>query len=243
MSTPNIFKNKLRDLLLYNYIIAANKISLNNEAYNSTISKALINTHRKIREDNNLLLIKGRREFPNLTSKIFETIKSKNNYDKNKLTKNLNKIKILFEINKLNNKKEELKTNEPTNFNSNKKIENLRRNNTFQRLNKVNATSLLNKPPRVLGNNLFTLDKDFIKEISPINNFINLNKKINEYKKKNIRKIEYFYCNKNFKKIKNEIFKYDICNKNKNKYITKNNKSIIQKRNSSFLKFNTFNYK
>ena len=236
MSTPNIFKNKLRNLLLYNYININNKITINND---SAISKALINTHRKIHIDNNILPINGISPFRNLTSKNFDTIQPKRDYDKNKLIKNRNKMKILIEINKLNNKKEELKTIEPINFNHNKKIKNLRRNNTFQKLNKENATSLLNKPPRFLGNVLFTLDKDFIKEISPINNFINVNKKVNEYKKRNTEKNDNFYYNQ--KTINNKVFNYDIFNKDKNKYITKSNKSIIQRRNPSFLKFNTFN--
>ena len=242
MSTPNIFKNKLRDLLLYNYINATNKATLNKENYNSTISKALINTHRKIHKDNNILQINGISPFSNMTSKNFDTIKPKKNYDKNKLTKNINKMKILKEISKLNNKNEELKTIEPINFFHQKKIKSLRRNNTFQKLKKENATSLLNKPPRRLGNVLFTLDKDFIKEISPINKFINVNKKVNEYKKRNSEINDNFYYNKNMKTIKNKEFKYDIFNKNRNKYITKNNKSIIQRRTSSFLKFNTINY-
>jgi hypothetical protein len=240
MSTPNIFKNKLRNILLSNYINTTNKNTLNND---STISKALINTHRRIHKDNNILPITGISPFRNLTSKNFDTIKPKKNYDKNKLTKNRNKMKILNEINKLNKKKEELKTIETINFSHNKKIKNFRRNNTFQKLNKENATSLLNKPPRFLGNVLFTLDKEFIKEISPINNFINVNKKVNEYKKRNTEKTDNFYCNQNMKTINNKVFKYDIFNKNKNKYkyITKSNKSIIQRRNPSFLKFNTFN--
>ena len=145
MSTPNIFKNKLRDLLLYNYINATNKVTLNKENYNSTISKALINTHRKIHKDNNILQINGISPFRNMTSKNFDTIKPKKNYDKNKLTKNINKMKILKEISKLNNKNEELKTIEPINFFHQKKIKSLRRNNTFQKLKKENATSLLNK--------------------------------------------------------------------------------------------------
>jgi hypothetical protein len=238
MSTPNIFKNKLRNLLLSNYVNTTNKITLNND---STINKAFINTHRKIHKDNNILPINGISPFRNLTSKNYDTIKPNKNYDKNKLTKNLSKIKILIEINKLNNKKEDLKTIEPINFNHNKKIKNFRRNNTFQKLNKENSTSLLNKPPRFLGNALFTLDKDFIKEISPINNFINVNKKVNEYKKRNTEKTDNFYCNQNMNTINNKVFKYDIRNKNRNKYITKSNKSIIQRRNPSFLKFNTFN--
>ena len=238
MSSPNIFKNKLRNLLLYNYINTTNKITLNND---STISKALMNTHRKIHKDNNILPINGISPFRNLTSKNFNTIKPTKNYDKNKLTKNLNKIKILIEINKINYKKEELKTIEPFNFSHNKKIKNLRRNNTFQKLYKENSTSLLNKPPRFLGNVLFSLDKDFIKEISPINNFINVNKKVNEYKKRNSEKNDNFYCNRNMKTINNKTFKYDFFNKNRYKYITKNNKRIIQRRNPSFLKFNTFN--
>ena len=66
---------------------------------------------------------------------------------------------------------------------------------------------------------------------------------MNEYKKRNTEKNDNFYCNQNMKTINNKVFKYDIFNKNKNKYkyITKSNKSIIQRRNPSFLKFNTFN--
>lgn len=106
MSTPNIFKNKLRNILLSNYINTTNKNTLNND---STISKALINTHRRIHKDNNILQINGISPFRNLTSKNFDTIKPKKNYDKNKLTKNRNKMKILNEINKLNKKKRGIK--------------------------------------------------------------------------------------------------------------------------------------
>ena len=62
------------------------------------------------------------------------------------------------------------------------------RHGTFKRFNKVNL-GVLNKPPLTLDNELFKLDKNFLREISPINNFIIVNKKKNDYLKKKKREL------------------------------------------------------
>ena len=108
----------------------------------------------------------------------------------------------------------------------------------------------LNKPPAILRNDIFKLDKNFLREISPINNYILKKKKLNKYKNsfmnhKKSKNSCYFKLNKTKNSnIKLKKFDCDIFNNKSelqaNKTIKINNcKKMSFERANSFLKFNT----
>ena len=237
------FNHKIKNLLLHNktqnYI---KDISRNNHTYD--LNKSIITSFtQKKRRDNSTIPIRGI-----------------NSYYKNRTYKNLNKIKVFDELNKMNNINNDnfnqvtLKTIEYLNYNKKRKI--FIRNNSFKRLNKVNAYAL-NKPPIALKNDLYNLDKKFLKEISPINNFIIVNMKKNEYlkekRKESSKNEDSFYLginllkNRKKQKIKHTIFNYNH-NKNQHKtgtvgHITKNYiNRRINRRIPSCSSFNTIKF-
>jgi hypothetical protein len=254
------FNHKIKNLLLHNktqnYI---KDISRNNHTYD--LNKSIITSFtQKKRRDNRTIPIRGINSYMYFAPKESSTIKVKNEYNKNRTYKNLNKIKVFDELNKMNNINNDnfnqvtLKTIEYLNYNKKRKI--FIRNNSFKRLNKVNAYAL-NKPPIALKNDLYNLDKKFLKEISPINNFIIVNMKKNEYlkekRKESSKNEDSFYLginllkNRKKQKIKHTIFNYNH-NKNQHKigtvgHITKNYiNRRINRRIPSCSSFNTIKF-
>ena len=234
------FNHKIKNLLLHNktqnYI---KDISRNNHTYDLNTSIITSFTQKK-RGDNSIIPIRGINSYMYFGPKESSTIKVKNEYNnKNRTYKNLNKIKLIDELNKMNNinngnfNQVTLKTIEYLNYNKKRKI--FIRNNSFKGLNKTKAYAL-NKPPIALKNDLYNLDKKFLKEISPINNFIIVNMKKNEYlkekRKESSKNEDSFYLginllkNKKMQKIKHTRFNYNS-DKNQRKlgtvgHITKN---------------------
>lgn len=257
MSSKN-FNNKIKNILLYNNshknIKDSSRNSLN---YDLILNKSIINTSQKIKRDNSTIQIKGISPYECFHSKNLSKIKLRNNSNKNNTYKNLSKMKIYDELNTINHinnmkdtnfNKMTLKTIEYMNHSKNKKRKILKRNNTFKRFSKGNI-GILNKPPLTLDSELFKLDKNFLREISPINNFIIVNKKKNEYLKKKKRELmdikDSFYFDINILKDKNKTikttdFNYTIWNNSKYKLDKDcdNHKRYINRRiPSSLFKF------
>ena len=257
MSSKN-FNNKIKNILLYNNshknIKDSSRNSLN---YDLILNKSIINTSQKIKRDNSTIQIKGISPYECFHSKNLSKIKLRNSSNNNNTYKNLSKMKIYDELNTINHinnmkdtnfNKMTLKTIEYMNHSKNKKRKILKRNNTFKRFSKGNI-GILNKPPLTLDSELFKLDKNFLREISPINNFIIVNKKKNEYLKKKKRELmdikDSFYFDINIlkdknKTIKNTDFNYTIWNNSKYKLDKDcgNHKRYINRRiPSSLFKF------
>lgn len=259
----NSFNQKIKHLLLHNnsqnYI---KDVSRNTNIYELNESfknfKTIKNTTTKKPRENKTIPIRNNiNSYLYIPTKESSTIKVKNEYNKNRTYKNLNRIKIFDYLNKMNNINNEnfnqitLKTIEYLNYNKKRKI--FMRNNSCKKINKVNIYAL-NKPPIALKNDLYNLDKKFLKEISPINNFIIVNMKKNEYlkekKKENLENEDSFYFginlmdNKN-KKIKHSIFNYNH-KKNQNKLTTNGlsnkNKNYINRRIPSYSSFKIINF-
>ena len=249
----NILNQKIKNVLILNDIHHNYKDSSRNNKYNIVFNNSIINTSQKIKRGNITIPIRRINPFHSFHMRNMNTIKAKNNfnYNINKTQKHLKKLKIFDDINNFKNinnnnfNETNLKTIEYLNYN--KKRKTFKRYNTFKNLNREQKI-MANKPPIILKNELFKLDRNFLREISPINNFININKKINEYKKENKRKLmaedrkDSFYSKTNAIKDTNEKtinFKYfDFKKKLLNQ--TKNHKKLIHRRMPSFSNFKTY---
>ena len=221
--SSNILKQKIKDLLSQKSSFKT--ISRNNYLHLG-LTETIINTRKTIKRNNTAISMKCITPFQCFQTKNISVVKSKNKYEMPKNKKFLRQIKIFDEINNFINLNDNLekinfKTIEHFN-NNNKKIRTLKKYNSFKGFNK-GKIFLLNKKPLDLKNELFQLDKKFFREISPINNFINNNKKIDEYKEKNKRKFvenrkDDFYFDINSirdknEKLKNFTFKHYNSNK------------------------------
>ena len=232
-----LFKHRLKELL-FNNSQNNYKVIPRSKNFELKLNHSLINTQLKIKKDYNILPFKHISQF-NLNSKDMDTLKPKNNINKVlDMMNNSNKINSIYyeTINNINNSKKR----------------NIKRNNTFQSIN-IKNDILLNKPPVILRNDIFKLDKNFLREISPINNYILKKKKLNKYKNslmnnKRSKNSCYFNLNK-FKNsnIKLKKFNCDIFNNEsefkENKTIKINNcKKMSFERANSFFKFKTLKF-
>ena len=229
-----IFKHRLKELL-FNNTQNNYKIIPRSKNFELKLNHSLINTQLKIKKDYNILPFKHISQF-NLNSKDLETLKPKYNINKvlDMMNNSIKINSIYYEtINNINNSKKA----------------NIKRNNTYQSIHIKNGISL-NKPPAILRNDIFKLDKNFLREISPINNYILKKKKLNKYKNsfmnhKKSKNSCYFKLNKTKNSnIKLKKFDCDIFNNKSelqaNKTIKINNcKKMSFERANSFLKFNT----
>ena len=227
--SSNIFKQKISLLQKKTNF----KTISRNYNLNLDINKTLINTRKAIKRNKTTLSIKNTSPFHCFHTKNISVIKSKNKYNIDKNEKYLNQIKIFDEINNFDNlnknfDKINFKTLEHynNNNNNNKRRRTLKKYNSFNGFKK-GKIHIFNKEPLPLKSELFNFDKKFFREISPINNFINLNKKVNENKKKYIENNkDNFYFNINSTRDKNDktknlTFKY--YNSNKKFFYPKNN--------------------
>ena len=236
-----IFKHKLKDIL-FNNTQNNYKIISRSKNFDLKLNNSLINTQLKIKKDYNILPFKHISQFY-LNPKDMDTLKPRNNINKgyNKvldMMNNSNNINSIYyeTINNINNYKKR----------------DIRRNYTFQSIH-LKKDKLLNKPPVQLRNDIFKLDKNFLREISPINNFILKKKKMNKYKNSflshnTIKNNSYFNLNKTKNSnITLKKFDCDISNNKSefktNKTIKINNcKKISFKKANSFFKFNTLKF-
>ena len=207
----NILKSKYHNKIFYR-----NNFTL-------TLSNTLSYTKQKLKRNNTITSIKY--TSPCSTKKNEGAIKPKNKYyyafGKNK--ESLKQIKIFDEINNFSNlnknfDKINFKTIEYLNSERRKKT--LKKYNSFKSINN-NKKHITNKPPVILKNELYKLDRNFLREISPINNFMTVNKKVNKFKKENKRILlenqDNFYFNVNSIRDKNKEKK--ILNYNNKKFI------------------------
>lgn len=223
--SSSLFKHKIKELLHSK----TNSKNITRNNFELKLNNTLINTSRKIKRNNTSISITYISPFHYFHSKKLSRIKSINKYDIqiNKKEKNLRQIKIFDEINNfrnMNNNNNFDKINFKTieYFNKYKRRNSLKRYNSFKGLNNKEKIHILNKAPKTLKNELYKVDKNFLKGISPIENFINMNKRINEYKKEKkgifMEKQDNFYFDINSireknKKKKNLKFKYSESNK------------------------------
>ena len=245
MSSSNIFKHKLRELLLPNYERNKNKIISRNKNLDQAIEETLINTYRRIKIDNNTLPIREINSFHCLNNIDSFTKRTKSKYDIKKIISNNTQIKAFEEMSTINNFNDikfnnvTLKTIEYINDNRKRS---LKRNKTFQVLN--NEKGLFNKPPLILNDEICRVDKEYLRGISPINNFINMKKKVNEYKNEILGKKDNFYTKNLIKDKKGKIKYKKFKNKNyeyKNKFdLNNNNKKIQFRRVPSLIRFNSY---
>ena len=217
MSYSSKTNHNIRNLLIYNQTLSyLNDLSKNSDQTMNTSIK-----NKKQDKSSNTFYVKPKYKQNLLNLNDCSIVKAKNTYKLNFSQKILKKIKVFDEINNFNTNLNnnnfndiDLKTIE--NFNFNKKRKNMKRYNTFKNLN--NNTYMINKPPLKLKNELFQFDKKFMKEISPINKFININKMVNEYRKKHKKKFSNkekdFYISLNSIREKNNKKKYDHFNSN-----------------------------
>ena len=240
--TTLVFKHKLRDLLIYDYNKNNCESIKRKNKYELTINNNIINTNKKIKKDNKKLSIKTISPFQCFHTKEYGSIKISKNYKRNNKHKNLNEIKIfddmsiLNTINNINKGKITSKTIEYINFSNKYKI--FKRSNTYQGIKQKDSYSI--EKFNQLKNEFFKLDKNFLKEISPTNKFIQINKKLNEYKKGLKERKENFYFNINFindNRQKMEIKKLNYFNKNK---YNMNCNKIIYRKVPSLIKLNTY---
>ena len=213
-----------------------NKIFYRNN-FNLTLSNTLSYTKQKLKRNNTITSIKY--TSPSSITKKISAIKPKNKYyyALGKNQKSIKQIKIFDEINNYSNlnknfDKINFKTIEYMNNERRKKT--LKKYNYFKSINN-NKKHITNKPPTTLKNELYKLDRNFLREISPINNFITINKKVNKFKKENKRILlenkDNFYFNVNSIRDKNKENKILNCNfsdnYNNKKFIypNKNNKN------------------
>jgi hypothetical protein len=232
-----IFKHRLKEIL-FNNTQNNYKIIPRSKNYELKLNNSLINTQIKIKKDYNILPFKQINQFY-LNSKDLDSLKRRNN-----INKGFNKVlDMMNNSSKINS----IYYETINNINNNKK-----RNNTFQSI-QIKNDILLNKPPVILRNDIFKLDKNFLREISPINNYILKKKKLNKYKNsfmtiKKSKNNSYFNLNKTKNsKIKLKKFDCDIFN-NKSEFITNetikinNYKKMSFERANSFFKFNTLKF-
>ena len=247
MSSSNIFKHKLRELILNNYDQNKSKIISRNKNLDKAIKETFINTYIKNIRDNNNLPIKEINSFNCLNHIDSFTKSSKSIYNIKKMIRNNSQIKVFEEINTMKNfnniKFNDVKLKTTEYINDIKK-RSLKRNKTFQILNNEKGF-LLNKPSILLNNEIFKIDKEYLIGISPVNHFINMKKKINEYKNEILgNKNNFFYENlikdKNGK-IKYKKFDIKIYN-NKIKCNLNNNKEMSYRRAPSLIKFNPYKF-
>ena len=237
-----IFKHKLKELLFNNNTQNNYKIIPRSKNFELKLNKSLINTQIKIKKDYNILPFRHISQFY-LNSKDLDTLKPKNN-----INKGINKVlDMMNNSNNVNN----IYYETINNINNNKK-RSIKRNNTFQSIH-IKNDILLNKPPVILRNDIFKLDRNFLREISPINNFILKKKNMNKYKNifmnnKKSKNNYYFNLNKtNSSNIKLTKFDCDIYN-NKSEFTTNktikinNCKKSSFERTNSFFKFNTLKF-
>ena len=184
--SSSILKQKIKDLLHKKNCF---KTISRNDNLHLGLTETLINTSKRIKRNNTAISMKYISPFQCFQSKNISGVKPKNKYEMVKNEKHLRQIRIFDEINNFTNLKNNLdKINFKTigNFNhNNNKMRTLKKYNSFKGFNK-GKIHILNKKPIELNNELFKFDKKFLREISPINNFINMNKKIDESKKENI---------------------------------------------------------
>ena len=239
--SASILKQKMKDLLHKKNCF---KIISRNDNLHLGLEETLINTSKRIKRNNTAISMKYISPFQCFQSKSISAVKPNNKYEMIKNEKHLRQIKIFDEINNLTNLKNNLeKINFKTidNFNhcKNINIRTLKKYNSFKGFNK-GKIHILNKKPIEFNNELFKFDKKFLKEISPINNFININKKIDECKKEKKRKFienkkDNFYFDINSIRDKNgkrKKFNFKHYNSNKN--------FIYPKRRNDKLCYNMF---
>ena len=214
--STNINRNK-RNLLIYNNSISYLTIFDRNNDF--VINRALTYNNKEQKRKKRFVANK----YNNAHLNNCTIIKAKNKCHSNlkNSEKFLKTIKIFDDINN-NNFNIDIKTIEHYNYNRNKNKKILKRYNTFKNLNN-NKNYQVNKPPLKLKSELFHIDRKFLKEISPINKFISINKMVNEYKNKYKKKLDdkenNFYININLVKER----------KNKKKLVTFNYNSFNHK--------------
>ena len=247
----NTFNEKLKNVLFLNTIHRNYKDISRNNNYNQTLNKSIISTNKKIKRDNITIPLRRISTYHTLNSPKLNSIKTKNDYNYNTyiFQKNIKNIEIFDDINNfknLNNNNKNNYSNTIEYLNDNKKRKIFKRYNSFNFKNINKGKKLrVNIPQLTLKNELYKLDKDFLREISPINNFIYINKMVNEYKKENKRKIIdkkdnfYFLVNSSKDKNKKTNFKYFDYNK-KFAYQNKNHNKLFQKRMPSFSNLKTY---